>query len=1130
MKAVVEIILDESSLENLPRIAGYTSWMRRDSTTQADTDRQTRQTQPYSQADRDVSSGKHNISDQGDTTVQTRQTQGEQTRGQDIQTQTWGPGPKQTVQTQQYRPGQTQTTAQGIQLQTQGNTEDRRRETQNKGAGRPDNTDEGNTEDNAGRHNIQTQGARQTKGRHDSTSQQTQTGQTQADTTLQTGRHRTVQTQADTDSKRAPQHRQYRRRENTDSRGAGKQTEQTQTVQTQGTQTVQTQTKQTYRHRQYRHRQKRHRQTTQTEQTQGDTDSTTHKHNSTDAENTDGATQGDTTFRRRETQQYRPGKHRQYRRRQTQTVQTRADTTLQAQQHRHTDTDMQTQGERSIKCVFTDLFVEVRLNGLNRWLTSVFEADDCVSDITPAQPQWDNLRLTCAALVCEDMRRAVLERTGFKCSAGIAHNKMLAKLSCGLHKPNQQTVLPQFGVGQLWETTKVGSVRNLGGKLGDSLTEELCCTTMADLGRLSLQQLKGRYDDKTSLWLHNLGQGIDTEPVTSRQLPKSIGCGKNFQGREVLNTREKVRMQQVLWFNFSVLCAGYVFFQSHYCAFMFFFILIIEDYSLLFNFRMPAIKNISLSAGRFEDWEGACSGNIQDMFKKVTLNKSLASRREKIHCNPCKEETFVGEISGTSKPPPIVQSSTISAESLSGNCKPNEEFITQVQDNVVKERSSIISCSLNLHQKSGANVTSSESLYEETKNIHKISSNSFFKNFLLKKQKIENACTNLIKEDKKDHASFETLEECNNTEEEEEAACSINSTESQDDRCNKSNLDLLVSFIDEMQSNSNDKVIENKVAEVVGTDVCHSINTQETAVCVSPDLFSSEKTDDLLEEVQPRDCLRNSGGAKIISCTKKATLIPSSQVVAAETERKLSINTNYTLTSSLSPNINSPGQELQQHMQETKNCSDVQNSTISVKELIPDLDSFDDSLLPLLPKDLRLEVEKELTLHKAKSKKMFVKKSGILKYFSESPSKCTTDVKMNEYSEPENRHRITSYGAASSSITDCLSNHKNDVGTKEKCKTDNLVISEIDVKNMVECEECGCHISTFELAEHFDYHVALKLQTDMQQENTVGSDKAPNKAVMKIKRGKGKKRGRTSKGETYLENKKMKTIDLFFRR
>lgn len=43
-----------------------------------------------------------------------------------------------------------------------------------------------------------------------------------------------------------------------------------------------------------------------------------------------------------------------------------------------------------------------------------------------------------------------------------------------------------------------------------------------------------------SHWLFNLGKGVDTEQVTSRQLPKSIGCGKNFQGREALNTQEKV--------------------------------------------------------------------------------------------------------------------------------------------------------------------------------------------------------------------------------------------------------------------------------------------------------------------------------------------------------------------------------------------------------------------------------------------------------------------------------------------------------------------------------------------------------------------------------------------------------------
>lgn len=43
---------------------------------------------------------------------------------------------------------------------------------------------------------------------------------------------------------------------------------------------------------------------------------------------------------------------------------------------------------------------------------------------TPEHSHWDALRLICAAEICEEMRAAVLQRTGFKCSAGIAHNKV----------------------------------------------------------------------------------------------------------------------------------------------------------------------------------------------------------------------------------------------------------------------------------------------------------------------------------------------------------------------------------------------------------------------------------------------------------------------------------------------------------------------------------------------------------------------------------------------------------------------------------------------------------------------------------------------------------------------------------
>lgn len=65
----------------------------------------------------------------------------------------------------------------------------------------------------------------------------------------------------------------------------------------------------------------------------------------------------------------------------------------------------------------------------------------------------------------------------------------MAKLVCGINKPNKQTVLPQSSVPSLWSTTKVGKVRGLGGKLGDYLISQLGCDLMSDLGKFSEREL-----------------------------------------------------------------------------------------------------------------------------------------------------------------------------------------------------------------------------------------------------------------------------------------------------------------------------------------------------------------------------------------------------------------------------------------------------------------------------------------------------------------------------------------------------------------------------------------------------------------------------------------------------------------
>ena len=45
------------------------------------------------------------------------------------------------------------------------------------------------------------------------------------------------------------------------------------------------------------------------------------------------------------------------------------------------------------------------------------------------------------SIIAAEVRQAILQDTGLTCCAGIAHNKLLAKLVAGWRKPNMQTTL-----------------------------------------------------------------------------------------------------------------------------------------------------------------------------------------------------------------------------------------------------------------------------------------------------------------------------------------------------------------------------------------------------------------------------------------------------------------------------------------------------------------------------------------------------------------------------------------------------------------------------------------------------------------------------------------------------------------
>ncbi|KAA8544714.1 hypothetical protein F0562_019439 [Nyssa sinensis] len=148
--------------------------------------------------------------------------------------------------------------------------------------------------------------------------------------------------------------------------------------------------------------------------------------------------------------------------------------------------------------------------------------------------------LACGAIIVAELRLQVLKETEFTCSAGIAHNKMLAKLASGMNKPAQQTVVPFSSVMGLLEPLPIKKMKQLGGKLGSALQVELGVNTVGDLLRFSEEKLQERYGINTGTWLWNIARGISGEEVEGRLLPKSHGSGKTFPGPRALKTMASV--------------------------------------------------------------------------------------------------------------------------------------------------------------------------------------------------------------------------------------------------------------------------------------------------------------------------------------------------------------------------------------------------------------------------------------------------------------------------------------------------------------------------------------------------------------------------------------------------------------
>jgi DNA polymerase eta len=152
-------------------------------------------------------------------------------------------------------------------------------------------------------------------------------------------------------------------------------------------------------------------------------------------------------------------------------------------------------------------------------------------------PDWDDVAILIGSEIVRSVRAAIRAKLKYTCSAGIARNKMLAKLGSAHKKPNQQTIVRNRAVQMFLSDFKFTKIRGLGGKLGEQMSSAFNTDTVKDLLPVSVEHLKQKLGDDTGTWVFQIIRGNDSSDVNSRTQIKSMLSAKSF--RPSINTPEQ---------------------------------------------------------------------------------------------------------------------------------------------------------------------------------------------------------------------------------------------------------------------------------------------------------------------------------------------------------------------------------------------------------------------------------------------------------------------------------------------------------------------------------------------------------------------------------------------------------------
>jgi DNA polymerase-4 len=165
------------------------------------------------------------------------------------------------------------------------------------------------------------------------------------------------------------------------------------------------------------------------------------------------------------------------------------------------------------------------VHGIFRKYTPLVQSmgmDEAYLDVTDV-----DLPMGSATFLAQRIRAEIFAATQLTASAGIASNKLLAKLASEANKPNGQCTIAPKDVAAFMPPLELKKLHGIGPVTAKRLLED-GFRTCADILALSRFQLSQRLGESMAAWLYDACRGIDDREVITEWERKSLSCETTY--------------------------------------------------------------------------------------------------------------------------------------------------------------------------------------------------------------------------------------------------------------------------------------------------------------------------------------------------------------------------------------------------------------------------------------------------------------------------------------------------------------------------------------------------------------------------------------------------------------------------